>query len=75
MVSRPMSKAPHRPAVNADIQPIAERGTPIDRALAERLVETGRRSVRIRPFVSDEIVYLSADVEDELYIAQANSRQ
>ncbi len=53
---------------------IADRGTEIDRALAERLVATGRRQFRIRPYVSDDIVYLSADVEDELYIAQANSR-
>lgn len=60
--------------LDTDGQVIADRGTLIDRALAERLVATGRRQFRIRPFVSGEIVYLSADEEDELHVAQANSR-
>ncbi len=33
-----------------------------------------RRNIKVVPFVSDEIVYLSADEEDVFFIAQANAR-
>ncbi|MGW8251306.1 MAG: hypothetical protein ACWGO1_11740, partial [Anaerolineales bacterium] len=45
--------------------------------LTAKMVETIRKAgveqVQIVPFVSDEMVYLSADVEDRFVIAQANT--
>jgi DNA-directed RNA polymerase subunit beta len=53
---------------------IAESGKPIDRALAEKIAATELARVKVRPRITDEIVYLSADVEDNYVIAQANVR-
>lgn len=46
-------------------------GTEIDSKVAKKL--TKLEEVNIVPYVSDEIVYLSADAEDKYTIAQANS--
>lgn len=46
-------------------------GTEIDSKIAKKLAKI--EQVSIVPFVSDEIVYLSADAEDKYTIAQANS--
>lgn len=46
-------------------------GTEIDSKIAKRLAKF--EEVNIVPYVSDEIVYLSADAEDKYTIAQANS--
>ncbi|KXK13563.1 MAG: DNA-directed RNA polymerase subunit beta [Chloroflexi bacterium OLB14] len=46
-------------------------GTEIDSKVAKKLAKI--EEVKIVPFVSDEIVYLSADAEDKFTIAQANS--
>ena len=57
-------------AASGDV--IVEAGSRIDAATAQRLaseVET----VPIQPYVTDEITYLSADVEERYVIAQANS--
>ncbi len=53
------------------IAPAGERITP---ELAKRIAKTGLEEVPIRPWVSDEVVYLAADVEDRYFIAQANAR-
>ena len=42
--------------------------------LATKLSELPQRKIKVVPFVSDEVVYLSADKEDEYIIAQANAR-
>jgi DNA-directed RNA polymerase subunit beta len=47
-------------------------GTEIDSKTAKRLARLDGE-IAIIPFVSDEIVYLSADAEDKYTIAQANS--
>ncbi|MFO7270029.1 DNA-directed RNA polymerase subunit beta [Sphaerobacter thermophilus] len=52
---------------------LAAAGTQIDEALRARLAEAGITMVRIVPFVSDQIEYLSADREDQFVIAQANA--
>ncbi len=52
---------------------IAEDGDIVDKALAEKLRKAGIEKVPVMPFVSDKIVYLSADAEDNYIIAQANS--
>ncbi len=53
---------------------IAEAGTTIDAKLAAQIAKTDLARVKVRPRVTDEIVYLSADVEDNYVIVQANAR-
>ncbi len=53
---------------------LAEQGSEIDEALIERIRGANIRNVRIKPFVSQQIEYLSADREQEFVVAQANSR-
>jgi DNA-directed RNA polymerase subunit beta len=47
-------------------------GTVLDAKAAKRISKVGGE-INIVPFVSDEVVYLSADAEDKYTIAQANS--
>jgi DNA-directed RNA polymerase subunit beta len=42
--------------------------------LVTRLAGLSPRTIKVVPFVSDEVIYLTADREDEYTIAQANSR-
>jgi DNA-directed RNA polymerase subunit beta len=52
---------------------IVEMGTRVDEKLAKKIAKLKLPRVLIVPFVSDEIIYLSADVEDKFVIAQANT--
>jgi len=52
---------------------VAEEGAVIDRELANKLAKAGIEKVPIMPFVTPEIIYLSADQEDNFVIAQANA--
>ncbi|MCB0140781.1 MAG: DNA-directed RNA polymerase subunit beta, partial [Caldilineaceae bacterium] len=53
---------------------IAERGAVIDADLAERISDVeGIEHVRVKPFASQEVVYLTADEEENASIAQASS--
>ena len=52
---------------------IAEAGHEINRALAERIAATPLKSIKIRPIVSQEVDYLSADEEEKYVVAQANA--
>ncbi len=53
---------------------IATSGTRINTALAERIAALNlAEPVHIKPRVTDEIVYLSADREEPYFIAQANA--
>jgi DNA-directed RNA polymerase subunit beta len=52
---------------------VAEAGTEINRALAERIVEMPLKAIKIKPTVSQEVEYLSADEEDRFVVAQANA--
>jgi DNA-directed RNA polymerase subunit beta len=54
---------------------VAEADTEMDAALAERISALALRDeVKVRPIVTDEVVYLSADEEDKYTIAQANAQ-
>jgi len=58
---------------------VAEAGTLITPELAERvaslpLEDAAPLTVKIKPTVTDDVVYLTADVEDKYTIAQANAR-
>jgi DNA-directed RNA polymerase subunit beta len=52
---------------------IAAAGTRVDDALADQLRSSGVEMVPVRPFASSEIVYLTADEEENFAIAQANA--
>ena len=51
---------------------IAPAGTTVTPDLAEKLRALSRQMVAVRPFVSDDIAYLSAHLEERYVIAQAN---
>ena len=54
---------------------IAERNTIVDEQLAEKLSTIkGLKSVRVKPYASRDVVYLTADEEEDAAIAQASSR-
>jgi len=53
---------------------VVEARTTINQKLATKLSKLPPRKIRVVPFVSDEVVYLSADREDEYIIAQANAK-
>ena len=52
---------------------VAARGTITPKAMT-KLSQLSPRMVKVVPFVSDEVVYLTADKEDEYTIAQANAK-
>jgi DNA-directed RNA polymerase subunit beta len=53
---------------------IVQAGTVITSELAHQLAGLPRRTVKVAPFVSDQIDYLSADREEKYIIAQANAQ-
>ncbi|MBN1642500.1 MAG: DNA-directed RNA polymerase subunit beta [Anaerolineae bacterium] len=63
-----------RAVVDGDGAVIAQPGTEVDQALAERIAALGLESeIPVVPVVTSEIEYLSADREDRYRIAQANA--
>jgi len=52
---------------------MAEKGVKVTPELAERLSALPPRRIKIVPMVTNEIVYLSADEEEQYAIAQANA--
>ncbi|MFH1638940.1 MAG: DNA-directed RNA polymerase subunit beta [Chloroflexota bacterium] len=53
---------------------VAKANTVVSPALVKKLSRLPAKNIRVLPFVSDEIIYLSADQEDRYVIAQANAR-
>ncbi|MEW6034027.1 MAG: DNA-directed RNA polymerase subunit beta [Chloroflexota bacterium] len=53
---------------------LTEAGVVVDDALARKLAALPKRSISVVPFVSSQVVYLSADKEEEYVIAQANAK-
>ncbi len=53
---------------------IVKEGSPITAKLISRVAKLPAFMVKVVPFVSEEVVYLSADKEDRYIIAQANAR-
>jgi len=51
---------------------VVEANTIITRELAAKLARLTKVMVKVAPFVSDEVVYLSADEEEQITIAQAD---
>jgi len=59
---------------HANNRAIADVGTVVDAELAKKLEGLSRRTIRVVPFVSSHIDFLSADREEQYTIAQANAR-
>ncbi|MBE0609669.1 MAG: DNA-directed RNA polymerase subunit beta [Dehalococcoidia bacterium] len=59
-------------AVDGKGKVIAQAGDRVDEALARKLATAGR-TVVIRPWVTSDIVYLTADQEDKWKVGQANT--
>ena len=70
-----VGKTLREPVVDPDTgEVVAEAGTEIDEDLAIRIAQLPLEdAVKIKPMVTDEIVYMSADEEDQYTIAQANA--
>ncbi|GAB4533337.1 MAG: hypothetical protein Kow0063_15140 [Anaerolineae bacterium] len=70
-----VGKTLRAPVTNPDTgEVIAEAGTEINEDLAIRIAQLPlEETVKIRPVVTDQIVYMSADEEDRFTIAQANA--
>ena len=60
--------------VGKDGKTKAKAGTTFTPQLATKLSKLSPRKIKVVPFVSDEVIYLSADREDEYIIAQANAK-
>jgi DNA-directed RNA polymerase subunit beta len=52
---------------------VAEAGQRVTKELYGKISKLEKVSVDIKPYVSDEVIYLSADAEDKYIIAQANT--
>ncbi len=52
------------------VGPVGER---VSEAMAKEIAKVSVESVGVIPFVTDEVVYLSANMEDKYHIAQANA--
>jgi len=52
---------------------VARAGTIIAKKLAQTLASLSARNIPVAPFVSSQMLYLSADEEDQYAIAQANA--
>ncbi|MDD5191118.1 MAG: DNA-directed RNA polymerase subunit beta, partial [Dehalococcoidales bacterium] len=53
---------------------IVEENTVIDKNVAEKLAALSSRKIKVVPYVSNEIQYMSADMDEKSVIAQANVR-
>src|SRR2546425_47355 len=52
---------------------LGEKGDRLDRDMVEALIKAKAGDIAIKPWVSDEIQFLSADEEDHYIVAQANA--
>ena len=60
---------------DADGQVVAKAGTVITPELAQQIAkQKSNTEVKVRPFVTNEVEYMSADKEDRYIIAQANAQ-
>ncbi len=62
-----------RDVTNARGKTTATAGTEITKEIAKKLSTAVEEMIPVRPFVSAEVDYLSADEEENFFVAQANS--
>ncbi len=51
---------------------LVKPGTTVTEKIAQRMAQLSARKIRVVPFVSSDVIYFSADEEDQYHIAQAN---
>jgi DNA-directed RNA polymerase subunit beta len=71
---RILGKTVRENAVDGEGNKVVGAKTVVTQRLISKLEKTPGVEVKVKPFVSDEIIYLSADEEDKYAIAQANAR-
>ncbi len=69
-----VGKTTREAVVNSRGTTAMEANTTITPQLAAKLAKLSNVTIKVMPFVSDEVVYLSADEEEQLTIAQADVR-
>jgi DNA-directed RNA polymerase subunit beta len=69
-----IGKTTSEAVLDADGKKIINRNTVITARHVSRLQKETGTEIKVTPFVSNEIVFLSADEEDKYLIAQANAR-
>ena len=57
--------------LNEDIKNVAEKGNFITAELAKKIKKTGAEEIKVKPFITDQIEYMNAVVEDRKTIAHA----
>ena len=67
-----VGKITREAVLNKSGNTVVEAGVTITPQLAAKLHRLSSTTVKVVPFVSDDVVYLSADKEDKFTIAQAN---
>jgi len=72
--SKLVGKTTKEAVVDDEGKTIAKAKTTITPQLATKLSHLSPRTIKVVPFVSDEVIYLSADKEDEYIIAQASAQ-
>ncbi len=70
LVDRALSEDLSDPKNGKDLGKVGDRITP---KMAKAIAKLDKKEILVSPFVSSEIEYLSADVEDKFVIAQANA--
>ena len=68
-----VGKIVHDDVTTSKREVVAEGGTVITPEISRKFARLSGRKIKIKPYVSDEIQYLSADEEDNYIIAQANT--
>lgn len=69
-----LGKTTREAVVDDEGKTIVKARATITPQLATKLSRLSPRTIRVVPFVSNEVVYLSADKEEEFIIAQANAK-
>ncbi|HXH23189.1 MAG TPA: DNA-directed RNA polymerase subunit beta [Dehalococcoidia bacterium] len=62
-----------REAVSVKNKVVVEAGQEITPEIAKELKPLGAKHIKVRPYASNEIIYLAADDEEQYVIAQANT--
>ena len=57
--------------LNENITGVAKSGEKINEDLAKKISKSGKKTVKIKPYISDEIEYINATVEDRHIITHA----
>jgi len=67
-------KTVREPVVNSKGAEVVKAGESITPNILSKIKKLSKQDIKLVPFVSDEIEYMSADIEDKYTVAQANAR-